>query len=190
MKNNITWEKYDTLPDNLQITTENQFQKLWNTHSPEYNKIKIYGRICYSKRYQNSYGFPYKFSGTIVDAKPIPSYLQPYINYFSELYKVTFNMCLLNFYENGEHYIGMHSDNEKQIVKNTPIITITFLEDPEMPRKFVIQNKKTKEKRTINLKHNTYFVMGGTHQNTHKHGIPIQKKIKSRRISITLRVFK
>lgn len=183
------WEEYKKLPNKLQLKTNIQFQELWNTHNPNFNKIKIFGKTCYSKRYQNCYGSTYKFSGITMPAKPIPTYLQPYMQYFSSLYNVNFNMCLLNFYEDGNHYIGMHSDNEKQLVKKTPIITITFLEDETQPRKFVIQNKKTKEKKVIMLENNCYFTMGGNHQDIFKHGIPIQKKISTKRISVTLRVF-
>lgn len=183
-------EEYGFLPRELRIDTNEQFEELWNTHNKEYNKIKVFGRMCTSKRYQNCYGQPYTFSGVKMDSKPIPEYLQKYINYFNKLYGVNFNMCLLNFYEDGNHYIGMHSDNEKQIVKYSPIITITFLEDSENPRKFTILNKKTKEKRYKELKHNSYFTMKNRFQEVYKHGIPIQKKIKTKRISITLRVFK
>ena len=189
MTNKSYWEDYRYLPEKLQIKSNEEFNKLWDTHNPEFNKIKLFGKTCYSKRYQNCYGKPYKFSGVWMPAEPIPDYLQPYIQYFTELYTVNFNMCLLNFYEDGNHYIGMHSDNEKQLVKNTPIITITFLEDETQPRKFVIQNKKTKEKKTILLHNNHYFTMGGNHQEIFKHGIPIQKKISTKRISLTLRVF-
>ena len=184
-----SWTEYNYLPKDLSINKED-FLKLWETRNRKYNKIKIYGRWCESKRFQNCYGKDYKFSGNIIKAKPIPESLIKYIKYFSEKYNYNFNMCLLNFYEDGNHYISMHSDNEKELIVNTPVITITFLEDNNQPRKFVIQKNDTKAKEIIKLENNSYFVMGGTFQKEFKHGIPKEKKINTKRISITLRVFK
>ena len=54
------WEEYKKLPNKLQLKTNIQFQELWNTHNPNFNKIKIFGKTCYSKRYQNCYGWSQK----------------------------------------------------------------------------------------------------------------------------------
>jgi len=107
------------------------------------------------------------------------------IDYFNKKYERNFNMLLINWYRNGDDYIGMHSDNEKQLVKNSPVITISLGQE----RIFVIENKLSKKKEKILLKNNEVFVMGGDFQNKYKHGLPKSKKATNYRISITLREF-
>ena len=50
--------------------------------------------------------------------------------------------------------------------------------------------KATKKKQTFLLENNSVFVMGGTCQKTHKHGLPKRKKVKDYRISLTFREFR
>ena len=88
--------------------------------------IKIFGKIYETPRYQQAFGKDYYFSGNVSKSLPIPELFKKYLNYFSEKYNCNFNMLLINWYENGEHYIGLHSDDEKQIVPKTPVISISF----------------------------------------------------------------
>ena len=94
-------------------------------------------------------------------------------------------MMLLNWYPDGQYYINMHSDDEKQIIPQSPIVTISLGAE----RKFVTEHKETREKNTYVMKNLDTIVMCGNFQKTHKHGVPKQLKVKSLRISITLRCF-
>lgn len=147
--------------------------------------ITLFGKTHNVPRYQQAYGVDYKFSNITTVALPIPEEFSQLINFFNEKYKCNFNGMLINWYPDGNYYIGMHSDDEKQIIKNSPIVTISFGES----RKFVIEEKVSKNKETFIMNDKDVIVMCGEFQKTHKHGIPKQLKVKKMRISVTLRCF-
>ena len=149
------------------------------------HKINVFGKLCDVPRLQQAYGKSYSFSGTTALAKPIPDYLQKILIYVNNTLNTNFNMLLVNWYRNGEDYIGMHSDDEREIKKNSSIITLSL----GATRPFVLKNKKTKERIIIPLINNSILIMKGDCQKTHKHGLPKRKKIKNFRISITFREF-
>lgn len=67
-------------------------------------------------------------------------------------------MLLINWYENGRHYIGAHSDNVNPLVDNSPIVSISI----GATRIFRIKDKKTRSiVKDITVKHGTVVVMGG-----------------------------
>ena len=148
--------------------------------------IKLFGKTHKVPRFQQTYGFDYKFSSITAVALPIPEEFSQLVNFFNEKYKCNFNGMLINWYC---YYIGMHSDDEKQIKtlnpKNSPIVTISFGES----RKFVTEEKVSKNKETFIMNDKDVIVMCGEFQKTHKHGIPKQLKVKNLRISVTLRCF-
>ena len=82
----------------------------------------------------------------------------------NDKYKVNFNQILLNWYRDGEDYIGMHSDDESEIIKNTPIITVSL----GTTRDFVLQEKEKcegeRKREVIKMEDNMAVVMGGTCQ--------------------------
>ena len=55
-------------------------------------------------------------------------------------------MLLINWYMNGDDYISMHSDDEKQLVNNSPIVSISLGDT----RTFILQNNETREKKNMN----------------------------------------
>lgn len=177
-----TWLELFELPKKLQNI---DFTKLWNSHPPNFEKVKVWGKTFNTPRYQKCYGKNYKYSGVMHTSTPIPDDYNELIEYFSNRYDCEYNMMLINWYENGNHYIGFHSDNEKNLNFEAPIITISL----GASRNFVIKSNDKTFKKKIELKNYDVLVMGGTFQKTHLHGIPKQKKIKDPRISITLRVF-
>ena len=67
-------------------------------------------------------------------------------------------MMLINWYRNGNDYIGMHSDDEKQLKENSPVVTISL----GVERDFILKNIETKEKSVYNLENNSVLTMGGT----------------------------
>tara|TARA_B100001996_G_scaffold349606_1_gene308445 strand:+ start:741 stop:1289 length:549 start_codon:yes stop_codon:yes gene_type:complete len=179
-----TWfERYE-----LDETIQNKlkFEVLWDMKPKEQHEIIIFGKRQKVPRLQKALGRNYKFSGTISESEDIPDFLQNVLQYFSNKYNYNFNMVLINWYRDGNDYIGFHSDDEPEIVENSPVITISL----GATRDFILENKKTKEKNTYILKNFEVLVMGGTCQKTHKHCLPKRKKVLDPRISITIRAFK
>ena len=133
----------------------------------------------------NALSFSYKFSNMQHNALPIPSILQLFIDYVNELEpEYNYNGILVNWYKDGSHYIGKHSDDERGLIKNSPIYCFSFGQE----RNFVVDNKE--ERYVYTLPNNSLIVMGGECQKYYKHSITKTKKACSARISVTLRAFK
>jgi len=85
-----------------------------------------------------------------------------------------FNSILVNWYENGNDYISPHSDDERSIIKDSPIVCFNF----GASRKFNLTEKDNKKnKLDLVLNNNTFILMGGKTQTYFKHEIPIEKNI-------------
>lgn len=97
-----------------------------------------------------------------------------------------FNGILVNRYINGEKYLSAHSDDEHGLDKNNKMVV--GLSYRSGVRKFRIRDKITK-KIVLDYEQQpgTLVVMQENFQNEFTHEIPIQKKIKDERISITFR---
>lgn len=164
------------------------FQELWNLRPEKSNTIFIFNKEIEIPRKQQCYGKSYNFSGKEHVSLDIPPIIQYYIDLANEIDEDKtnlFNMALVNWYENGNEYIGYHSDDEKQLIKDSPIYCFSFGQE----RDFLLKDKITKKVTKIILENQSLVIMGGACQRTHKHSIPKRLKIKNPRISITLRKF-
>lgn len=100
-----------------------------------------------------------------------------------------YKQILMNRYEDGNHYIGWHSDDTTQLVQGSSIYSFSF----GCPRKFKVRRKEdnvvVKECMTGD---NTLLVMGGYFQKYYQHCVIKQsvKKVYEPRINITFRCFK
>ena len=184
-----TWWDSFNLPESIKYGKED-YEYLWGMRPDKPHKIMIYGKELETPRLQKAYGRDYKFSGTVSYSDPVPEILNRLIEYMNGKYGLNFNQILINWYRDGEDYIGMHSDDEREIKKGSPVITVSL----GATRDFVLQEKRgdengVKKRTVISMEDNMVIVMGGTCQKTHKHGVPKRKKVKEPRISITLRCF-
>ena len=139
----------------------------------------------------------YIFSGIEAIAVPLPEILKPYLEWANDQDYGEFNQCLVNWYHDGSQYIGSHADDEKQLVKDSPIVTITFCQPAQgekvvVPRTFRLRKDK-KMVKDIATHNNTVIVMGGAFQSELKHEIvKIAGKKAPKvgpRISLTMRQF-
>tara|TARA_Y100000389_G_C17465374_1_gene525007 strand:+ start:2727 stop:3287 length:561 start_codon:yes stop_codon:yes gene_type:complete len=178
-----TWFEHFILSEEL--APFNIFELLWDMKPDKPHQVVVYGKVYNTPRLQQAYGRDYAFAGTVSKSLPIPEELDSIIKAMSQRYNTQYNSLLVNWYRDGNDYIGHHSDNEKQLCETTPVITISFGAE----RDFVLKNKLTKKTMTTTLKNNSVFVMGGTCQKTHTHSIPKRKRVTSPRISVTLRQF-
>lgn len=192
--------KYDSSP-----ADENEVDRLWALHPEEHAKIMMYGKLVPVPRWQQTYGTQsYKFSGVENAAIPIPPELQVYMDYanttckpyFKHFTTKSFNMAFLNWYNDGNHYIGAHSDDERQIVKNKNGEALIFSISFGATREFVFEprEKDIDYEISLDLSHCSALLMGGLCQKTHKHTVPKIKGKKAttvgRRINMTFRMFK
>ena len=167
------------------------FEELWNIHPVEHGQVIMYGKKIDVPRYQKSYGRDYNFTGMNHKAEVIPDEFKKFMDVVNGLYEnYTFNSLLVNWYVDGNHYIGAHSDSTTQLVEDSPIVSISLGEI----RKFRIKHKKTKEiLKDIELKDKSIVAMCGKFQNELTHEIVKvagdKGKKMGRRINLTFRVF-
>lgn len=77
--------------------------------------------------WQQSYLRGYFFSGMKHDALDLPEEIQPILDWANSLdVEPKFNQVLVNWYENGLHYIGPHSDDERSLVRRSPIFSLSL----------------------------------------------------------------
>jgi len=95
----------------------------------------------------------------------------------------TFNSCLLNLYHSGVEGMSWHSDNEKDLKKNSAIGSVSL----GATRKFSFKHKRTKQTTSIILESGSLLMMKGTTQSHWQHRLPPTKKVSSPRINLTFR---
>lgn len=178
------WYILDTVPEEVLLV----FNDLWNLHPEELGEIIINGNRVTTPRYFQSFGRNYTFSGKVHGHLPVPGLLTNLLSWVKETYSCNFNQILVNWYADGSHYIGPHSDNTSNLVDGSPIVSISL----GGTRKFQIRAKDKKDdsgiiKRDITLVHRTVLVMGGKMQEYYTHTVPKTKKPVEPRINITFR---
>lgn len=183
-----SWIEQGVLPKEL----EYDFNTLWILHPEEFGLVKMAGKYVKTPRWQQSYLKPYWFSGMMHEALELPKAFQPFMNWANTLYQEwTFNQVLINWYLDGKHYIGPHSDAEHQIVKGSPIVSISLGQE----RVFRVRAKGDGGIiLDLDMPNNTYVSMCGKMQERFLHEVPKVDGAKGakmdRRINITFRVFK
>jgi len=98
--------------------------------------------------------------------------------------KVEFNVCLLNYYENGQQRIGWHSDRE-EIGRTTPIASVSL----GTTRQFQIRNKVNgiQDRVTFDMPAGSLVIMENICQHEYLHSVPRQSTIEEGRINLTFR---
>jgi len=125
----------------------------------------------------------YYFAGKLTKSCTLTPHLTILLDKINVLFESNFNGILVNKYKDGTDYIGRHSDNE-QYLGNSGVVAISY----GSVRKFRIKNKITKEK-VIDIPtiSGSILHMGGDFQKEFTHEIPVEKKIKTERYSLTFR---
>jgi hypothetical protein len=99
-------------------------------------------------------------------------------------HNIVFNVCLLNFYEDGDQRIGWHSDRE-EVGRDTPIASVSL----GATRAFMVRSKErgVSDRITLDLEHGSLCVMENKCQLDYLHSIPKQKNVTEGRINLTFR---
>ncbi len=135
----------------------------------------------------------YSYSGIKRIPEPLTETTKFLLNKVQETVNILNNQCkytsvLCNYYRNGHDYIGPHSDDEKDLIENNIIASLSFGSD----RFFDIYDKQNNNKKImrLTLSDGSLLLMGNNMQKYYKHGVPVQKKIKDGRINLTYRSIK
>ena len=189
------------------------FEQTWVTHPPNKPTGKMYGKPVTFQRYQQSYGYDYKFTGQVAAALPLTSVPAPAAPVLDALRSVEAaaepqNSALFNFYDGGSDYMGAHSDKEAQLHRGAPILSLSWCHPRTHQRRFRLLPKDgargtcvppawrmgSLEGATVVLGDGDLLVMGGDLQTTHVHEVMKARSKEAseqhgRRINITVRSF-
>lgn len=100
-----------------------------------------------------------------------------------ERLKQPINHGKIQFYKDGDSFIGPHSDKTLDIAKGSFIINMSF----GGTRTFVLRNKTTFEQQKIKLPHNSILMFGLNTNMKWTHGVPKEADVHDERISIVFR---
>jgi alkylated DNA repair dioxygenase AlkB len=89
----------------------------------------------------------------------------------------------MNYYHDGNDGASWHADDEKSILPNSCIASISL----GAPRKFEFKHKQTQEKVSLELAPGSLLLMQGTTQTHWIHQLPKSKKITEQRLNLTFR---
>jgi alkylated DNA repair dioxygenase AlkB len=150
------------------------------------DEVIIFGKRIVTKRKMAWYAIndiPYQYSNITRNALQFTGELFALKELAETVSGETYNACLLNLYHDGAEGMGWHSDDEKSIVTNSAIASISL----GCNRKFVFRHKKSAETISVELENGSLLVMKGSTQLHWQHALPKSKKITMPRINLTFR---
>jgi alkylated DNA repair dioxygenase AlkB len=156
-----------------EIPWKNDEVIIFGKHIITKRKVAWFADTNFFYNYSNTTKTPLKWTPELLKLKKLAE----------EKCDTKFNSCLLNLYHNGDEGMGWHRDNEKAIVKESPIASFSFGAE----RRFDLRNIGTKEKVHIFLETGSLLVMRGTVQIHWHHALPKIKKVKTPRVNLTFR---
>jgi alkylated DNA repair dioxygenase AlkB len=168
----IRWPRYNGIGNIMKGDEDINFEEIWRMRPEGDQYARIFGKNIKVPRKYAVYGAQYDFSGQKNKPNPVPLNLKDFLKYG--------NSILINWYEDGNDYIGYHSDDEKGIVGDTYVFSFGAT------RNFKFQNKMTKVITTVKLEDGGLLIMNPDCQKHYKHSLPKMKDV-GRRISITVR---
>ena len=157
---------------------------MWALHPELPAQVVIHGRLLDTPRFSQSFGRDYAFSGVSHSALPVPPEIAPFLEWCNDLGLGRFDQILVNWYADGRHYIGAHSDDERQLRPGSPIVTVSL----GATRTFRIRHGKI-ILRNVPVSHGKVLAMCGLFQRELKHEVPKTAKVHARRISLAFRQF-
>jgi alkylated DNA repair dioxygenase AlkB len=153
------------------------------------NYIQLYGRkaIPRLEAWYGTWDYPYS-KGVVLEARPIPDYLQVVIDRIAAAGFGTHNGVLVNRYRDGSDYISAHSDDDYGDPEPTiPSLTLGSARPFRLARK--TSGSKLDKSSTVEYlpQHGDLLVMKGRTNAEWQHWIPKTKKPAGERINLTFR---
>ena len=162
------------------------YDELFNKISWEQDRVMMFGKEIVTKRKVAFYSdalISYTYSGKLKICLPWSQELLVIKEIVESLTKSKYNACLLNLYHNGDESMGWHSDDEKEIIAESAIASLSLGAE----RKFSFKHKATKETISVLLENGSLLEMKGAIQKNWWHALPKSKKVIAPRINLTFR---
>ena len=167
-----------------------QNELIYNTD--EQSQVVMMGKKINIPRKQVAYGddgVSYNFTGTNVKAKSwntttkLSKCLKQIRDKVSKRFNCEFNFVLINKYADGNSYIGPHYDDERDLVKDSPIVGVSFGES----RLLNLTQQNNKKEKNLLVSHGSAFAICYPTNKFWKHSIPKSNTCLPR-ISLTFRL--
>ena len=150
--------------------------------------FKIHGKAIESPRlvcaFADGDDIALKYTGTY---RPAQTWLPELIELKKRVEQQTgetFNYVLVNRYDNGENYIGWHSDKRTNMLPDASVVGVSL----GQTRTFQFKNIATKKITTSqDLEDGSLIIMRGKCQELYKHSLPKRAKQNGLRLSLTFR---
>lgn len=154
----------------------------------KHDQVTMFGKTHITQRKVAWYGdeaYRYTYSQHSRKALPWSPLLVELKALVEQHSQETFNCCLLNYYHHGTEGMGWHSDDEKELLPNGTIASLSL----GTTRKFAFKHKKTKKKVDLMLENGSLLLMKGETQRHWLHALPKTKTVHRARINLTFRTF-
>lgn len=166
------------------------FSMLCKETAWEFEAPLMFGKRIPIRRASCSYGdkgIVYRYSGITRPTLPWPEGLSALLPHLEQASGVRFNYVLANRYDDGGVGLGFHSDDEADLVPDSPIASLSFGAE----RDFVLRlGKGGGSVAKVALTHGSLLLMTGETQRHYQHAVPVRKNCKSMRINLTFRCIK
>lgn len=130
-------------------------------------------------------GVCYRYSGKDHLGSGWPDWLLAIKEEAESLAHQPFNAVLLNRYQDGDEYMGWHADDEKTLGP-APVVAMLSL---GAMRPFLFRLKANHSiKHSVELRNASWLIMSASTQVMWQHSLPVRKRIKEERISLTFRL--
>ncbi len=172
--------------DWLSSKTEELFRALAKEVDWKQDEVVMFGKRITMRRLTAWYGdrpFEYTYSQVSRQALPWTKTLAEIKAEVEKISGETFNSCLLNFYHDGEDYMGWHSDDEPELDPNASIASVSLGAE----RKFSFKHRRSKETISVFLNDGSLLLMKPPTQEHWLHTLRKSKKVSEGRINLTFR---
>ena len=163
------------------------FQELQGGDFWRNDEVLMFGRRLVMSRKMAWFGdVPYKYAGALKAPLPWSRQLLELKTAVEAACGHSFNSCLLNYYADGSEGMGWHSDDEKSLVSNAAIASLSL----GAQRNFRFKHRRTGETVSVLLETGSLLLMEEETQTHWVHCLPKSKRILEPRINLTFRLMK
>ena len=165
---------------------ESYFNELLNGIQWVNEEVIMFGKTITTKRKVAFYAndlMEYTYSNKTKNAFPWTPLLLEIKKTVEAYTGETYNACLLNLYHDGNEGMGWHADNEKEIIADSSIASVSI----GATRNFLFKHRESGEKHSILLENGSLLEMKGSIQRHWLHSLPKTAKVKEARINLTFR---
>lgn len=162
------------------------FDKLLSSIAWQHDELILFGKRIITKRevaWYGDKGLNYTYSKITKTARPWTPELLALKQLVTNTTGASYNSCLLNLYHDGSEGMAWHADDEKELLNNGSIASLSLGAE----RKFLFKHKISQETVSIMLEQGGLLEMKGEIQDYWLHRLPPVSKVATARINLTFR---